>query len=291
METHALLAQQFEAERPRLRAVAYRMLGSLAEAEDAVQEAWLHLSRSDTSTISNLGGWLTTVVARVCLNLLHARKARREESLEASMPEAVPGDERASDPEQEMELADSVGLALLVVLDTLTPAERLAFVLHDIFAVPFDEIAPLVERSEAAARQLASRARRRVRGRAPMQDTDLTASREVVEAFLAAARTGNFDALLAVLDPEVVFRPDPRAVTAGAPGELHGAAAVAQQFVGRAQAAQPALVNGSVGVLVAPYGRLLGVLDLSIRHGKITAITVIADPARLRQLRLAVFDD
>src|SRR5215467_2665888 len=257
MEIHAFLAQQFEAERPRLRAVAYRMLGSLAEAEDAVQEVWLHLSRCDTSTISNLGGWLTTVVARVCLNMLHARKSRREESLEASGSFAVTGDERETDPEQEMELADSVGLALLVVLDTLAPAERIAFVLHDIFAVPFDEIAPLVEREVAATRQLARRARRRVRGRASMQDTDLAASREVVEAFLTAAREGSFDALLAVLDPDVVVRIDSRAVPAGVPAEIHGAAVVANQLVGRAQifrACQAALVDGSVGIVVAPHG-------------------------------------
>ncbi|HLZ60062.1 MAG TPA: sigma-70 family RNA polymerase sigma factor, partial [Ktedonosporobacter sp.] len=248
MDTHAFLAQQFEAERPRLQAVAYRMLGSLAEAEDAVQEAWLNLSRCDTSTISNLGGWLTTVIARVCLNMLHARASRREESLEASVPQAVMGGERGIDPEQEMELADSVGLALLVVLDTLAPAERLAFVLHDIFAVPFDEIAPLVERSEAAARQLASRARRRVRGRASMQDTDLAASREVVEAFLTAAREGSFDALLAVLDPDVVVRIDAQAGPAGVPREMHGAAVVANQLVGHAQifrACRAALVDGS----------------------------------------------
>jgi RNA polymerase sigma-70 factor, ECF subfamily len=291
MNEHAWLAAQFEAERPHLRAVAYRMLGSLAEAEDAVQESWLHFSRSDTSTVSNLGSWLTTVVARVCLNMLHARKARREESLEASVPEPRTLRESEIDPEQEMELSDSVGLALLVVLDTLSPAERLAFVLHDIFAVPFDEIAPLVERSEAAARQLASRARRRVRAKAPIQDADLAASREVVEAFLAAAREGSFDALLAVLDPDVVLRHDPRAVPAGVPGEIHGAAAVAKQFVGRAQATQPALVNGAVGVVVAPHGQLLGVLDLLIRGGKIAAITAISDPARLRRLHLAVLDD
>jgi RNA polymerase sigma-70 factor (ECF subfamily) len=291
MNTHDWQAQQFEVERSRLRAVAYRMLGSLSEADDAVQEVWLHLSRSDTSTVSNLGGWLTTVVARVCLNMLHARKSRREESLEASVPEAVTDGERESNPEQEMELADSVGLALLVILDTLAPAERLAFVLHDIFAVPFDEIAPLVERSPTATRQLASRARRRVRGRAPIEDVDLAASREVVEAFLAAARTGNFDALLTVLDPDVVLRRDPLTVPAGVPGELRGAAVVAKHFEGRAQATQPALVNGSVGVVVAPYGRLLGVLDLVISHGKITAITAIIDPARLSQLRLAVLDD
>jgi RNA polymerase sigma-70 factor (ECF subfamily) len=295
MDTHAFLAQQFEAERPRLRAVAYRMLGSLAEAEDAVQESWLRLSGSDSSSIANLGGWLTTVVARVCLNMLHARKSRREVSLEASMPDRVAGGKKESDPEQEMELADSVGLALLVVLEQLAPAERLAFVLHDIFAVPFDEIAPIVERSEAATRQLASRARRRVRGRASMQDADLAASREVVEAFLTAAREGSFDALLAVLDPDVVVRVDDSLVVhAGVPGEIHGAAVVAKQVVGRAQAfraCRAALVDGSVGVVVAPYGRLLAVLDLLIRGGKITAMTAISDPARLRQLHLAVLDD
>ena len=291
MDTHNWLAQQFEAERPHLRAVAYRMLGSLAEAEDAVQEAWLHLSRSDTSTVSNLGGWLTTVVARVCLNMLHARKSRREESLEVLVPTVVTGGEREIDPHQEMELADSVGLALLAVLNTLAPAERLAFVLHDIFAVPFDEIAPIVERSPMATRQLASRARRRMRARAPMQDADLAASREVVEAFLTAAREGNFDALLAVLDPDVVLRRDLRAVPTGTAGELHGAAAVAKHFVGRAQATQPVLVNGSVGIVVAPYGRLLSILDLRIKYGKITAITAISGPARLRQLHLAILDD
>lgn len=293
-DRHDWLARQFEAERPRLRAVAYHMLGSLAEAEDAVQEGWLHLSRSDTNAISNLAGWLTTVVARVCLNMLHARKSRREESLDTSAPESVlamTDDRRASDPEYEMLLADSVGLALLVVLDTLTPAERLAFVLHDIFAVPFDEIAPLVNRSPAAARQLASRSRRRVRGSASVRDANLAASREVVEAFLTAARTGNFDALLTVLDPDVVLRRDPSTVPAGQPRELHGAAAVAKQFAGRAQATQPLLVNGSVGVVVAPYGRLLGVLDLTIREGKITAITTISDPARLSRMRLAVLHD
>ncbi|MGE5334263.1 MAG: sigma-70 family RNA polymerase sigma factor [Nitrososphaerota archaeon] len=294
MDSFDWLAQQFEAERPRLRAVAYRMLGERAEAEDAVQEVWLHLSRSDTGAISNLGGWLTTVVARVCLNMLHARKSRREESLEASEPEAVMRGDREIDPVQEMELADSVGLALLVVLDTLAPAERLAFVLHDIFAMPFDEIAPILERSEVAVRQLASRARRRVRGRAHPQDADIAASREVAEAFLAAARTGNFDALLAVLDPDVVFRHDPGTVPAGASRasrEIRGAANVASNFVGRAQAARAALVDGAVGVVVAPHGRLLGVLELLIRDGKISAITAISDPARLRQVRLAILDD
>ena len=289
MDEHEWLAQQFEANRSHLQAVAYRMLGSLSEAEDAVQESWLHLSRSDTSDIENLGGWLTTVVARVCLDMLRSRHSRREESLEVSG--SIAARDGGIDPEQEALLADSVGLALLVVLDTLSPAERLAFVLHDLFAVPFDEIAPIVEREVAATRQLASRARRRVRGRASIQDADLAASREVVEAFLTAARTGNFDALLAVLDPDVVLRHDPRAVPAGASREIRGAAAVASHFAGRAQAARAALVDGSVGVVVAPHGRLLGVLDLLIRGGKITAITVISDPARLRQLHLAVLDD
>jgi RNA polymerase sigma factor (sigma-70 family) len=295
MDTYAFLAHQFEAERPRLQAVAYRMLGSLAEAEDAVQEVWLRLSRCDTGTILNLGGWLTTVVARVCLNMLHARTSRREVSLEASGSFAVTGGQSESDPEHEMELAESVGLALLVVLEQLAPAERLAFVLHDIFAVPFDEIAPIVERSEAATRQLASRARRRVRGGASMQDADLAASREVVEAFLTAAREGSFDALLAVLDPDVVVRlDDTRAVPAGVPAEIHGAAVVATELVEHAQvfrACRAALVDGSVGIVVAPYGRLLAVGDLLIRGGKITAITFLLDPARLRQLQLAVLDD
>jgi RNA polymerase sigma factor (sigma-70 family) len=291
IERHNWLAEQFEAERPRLRAMAYRMLGSLAEAEDAVQEAWLHLFRSDTSTVANLGGWLTTVVARVCLNLLHARKSRREESLEAFVSMPITSREDDTLPEEEAELADSVGLALLVVLDMLAPAERLAFVLHDIFSVPFDEIAPLVERSPTATRQLASRARRRVRGSAMEKDADLAASRAVVEAFLAASREGSFDALLAVLDPDVVVRADRAALSHGTVREVRGAAAVAKQFVGRAQATQPALVNGSVGVVVAPYGRLVGILDLLIRGGKITAITVISDPVHLHRLRLAVLPD
>jgi RNA polymerase sigma-70 factor (ECF subfamily) len=298
MDEYTWLAQRFEAERPHLRAVAYRLLGRLDEVDDAVQESWLRLSGSDPSRIANLGAWLMTVVARVCLDMLRARHARREESLEALVPQGVPGGERAIDPQQEMELADSVGLALLVVLDTLAPAERLAFVLHDIFAVPFDEIAPIVEREVAATRQLASRARRRVRGRVHIQDADLATSREAVEAFLTAARTGNFDALLAVLDPDVILRYDATSVPTGVPGEIHGAVAVAKRFVGGAkrfvggaQATQPALVNGSVGVVVAPRGSLFGVLDLSIREGKITTITAISDPARLRRLHLAVLDD
>jgi len=208
MDEHEWLAEQFEANRTHLQAVAYRMLGSLSEADDAIQESWLRLSRSDTSGIENLGGWLTTVVARICLDMQRQRHLRREESLEAAVSESIESREEGIDPEQEALLADSVGLALLVVLDTLPPAERLAFVLHDIFAVPFDEIAPIVDRSETATRQLASRARRRVRGGSRVQDADLTSQREVVDAFLTASRTGNFDALLAVLDPDVVFRAD-----------------------------------------------------------------------------------
>ncbi len=291
MDEHEWLAEQFEANRTHLRAVAYRMLGDLTEADDAVQESWLHLSRSDTSDVKNLGGWLTTVVARICLDMLRSRKSRREESLEASVPEPITSPESGIDPEQEALLADSVGLALLVVLDTLNPAERLAFVLHDIFGVPFDEIAPIVECSPTAARQLASRARRRVRGGARVQDADLTYKRELVDAFLTASRAGNFDALLAVLDPDVVFRHDRTAVPAGASMEVRGALAVARQFAGRAQETQPALVNGSVGIVVAPRGRLLLVLDLTITHGKIAEINVISDPARLRQLDLAVLND
>jgi len=291
MDEHDWLAKQFEAERTHLRAVAYRMLGSLTEAEDAVQESWLHLSRSDTSGVENLGGWLTTVVARICLDMLRSRNSRREEPLEASVPEPITSREGGINPEQEALLADSVGLALLVVLDTLNPAERLAFVLHDIFAMPFDEIAPIVERSPTAARQLASRARRRVRGGAMTKDADLTYQREVVDAFLAASHGGNFDALLAVLDPDVVFRYDPTAVPAGASREVRGAPAVARQFSGRAQGARPALVNGSVGLVVARHGRLFLVLDLTVTRGKIVEINVVADPERLRQLDLAVLDD
>jgi RNA polymerase sigma factor (sigma-70 family) len=288
MDEHQWLAEQFEANRTHLQAVAYRMLGDLSEADDAVQETWLHLSRSDRSSVKNLGGWLTTVVARICLDMLRARKSRREQSLEASGPEPITRRESGTDPEHEALLADSVGLALLIVLDTLTPAERLAFVLHDIFDVPFDEIARVVERSETAARQLASRARRRVRGAARVQDANLTDQRAVVDAFLTASRAGNFDALLAVLDPDVVFRHDRTAVPLGASQEVNGALAVAKQFAGRAQGARPLLVNGSVGVVVAPRGRLMLVLDLRITQGKIAEINVISDPARLPKLDLAV---
>jgi len=283
------LAERFEAHRTHLRGVAYRMLGSLSEADDAVQEAWLRLSRSGAGGVENLGGWLTTVVARVCLDLLRSRKARREEPMGAQVPEPIASG-AGGDPEQELLLADSVGLALLVVLDTLAPAERLAFVLHDMFAVPFDDIAPIVGRSPTAARQLASRARRRVQGSAAVPDPDLARQREVVEAFLAASRAGDFDALLAVLDPDVVLRMG--RVASGAATEFRGAAVVAKRAVkGGARAAQPALVNGAVGVVVAPRGRLMMVLGFTIAGGRIVAIDAISDPERLRQLDLAVLVD
>ena len=291
MDEHEWLAGRFEEHRTHLRAVAYRMLGSVSEADDAVQETWLRLSRSDTSEVENLGGWLTTVLGRVCLDMLRSRKSRREESLGARVPEPIAGRADGADPEQEALLSDSVGFALLVVLETLTPAERLAFVLHDMFAVPFDEIAPIVGRSPDAARQLASRARRRVRGADTSYELDLTRQREVVDAFLAAARDGDFDALVAVLDPDVVLRSDRAALPADAPREVRGAPAVARRaLVGRARAARPALVDGAVGVVVAPRGRLLMVLDFKIRGGKIVEIDAVADPERLNQLDLALLD-
>jgi RNA polymerase sigma factor (sigma-70 family) len=291
MDEREWLVGRFEEHRTYLRAVAYRMLGSVSEADDAVQETWLRLSRSDTSEVENLGGWLTTVLARVCLDMLRSRKSRREESLGARVPEPIAGRADGADPEQEALLSDSVGLALLVVLETLTPAERLAFVLHDMFAVPFDEIAPIVGRSPDAARQLASRARRRVRGADTSYEPDHTRQREVVDAFLAAARDGDFDALVAVLDPDVVLRSDRAALPADAPREVRGAPAVARMaLVGRARAARPALVDGAVGVVVAPRGRLLMVLDFKIRDGKIVEIDAVADPERLNQLDLSLLD-
>jgi RNA polymerase sigma factor (sigma-70 family) len=289
MDEQKFLAERFEANRNHLRAVAYRMLGSVSEAEDAVQEAWLRLSRSDTGSVENLGGWLTTVVGRVCLDMLRGRKLRREQPLDGHVPEPIAGQEEGI--EDDALLADSVGAALLVVLDTLAPAERLAFVLHDMFDVPFEEIASIVGRSPAAARQLASRARRRVQGADPVPDPDRTRRRQVVEAFLAASRGNDFDALLAVLDPDVVFRADRRAVHLGASAELRGAAAVADTFKGRAQAAQPALVDGAVGLVVAPRGRLLVVLRLTVTRGKIVEIEAIAEPERLGQLDVTVLND
>jgi RNA polymerase sigma-70 factor (ECF subfamily) len=291
MDEHEWLAQQFEANRTHLQAVAYRMLGRLDEADDAVQESWLRLSRSETSEIANLGGWLSTVVARICLDMLRARNARREESLEASASESGTQSSGGIDPEQEALLADSVGLALLVVLDTLSPAERLAFVLHDIFAMPFEESARVVDREVPATRQLASRARRRVRGGAMVKDPDLPASRQVVDAFLAAARGGDFNALLTVLDPEMVFRIDGATSPKGLSREVRGAQAVARQFSGRAQGFRTALVNGAVALIVAPRGHLFLVLNLTIRNGKIAEIEAVADPTRLRQFDLAILDD
>ena len=281
-----ILADRFEANRSHLRRVAYRMLGSPAEADDAVQEAWLRLSRSDTSEVANLGGWLTTVVARICLDMLRSRNARKEEALDERIPE--PAAPNAA--EQEALLADSVGLALLVVLQALTPAERIAFVLHDMFDLPFDEIAPVVGRSPEAARQLASRARRRVRGAPAIPEAEVARQRAVVDAFLAASRGGDFEGLLALLDPDVVVRSDSAAVRLGGTAELRGAAAAAQNFKGRAQNARTALVNGAVGVVVAPQGRLLLVLLPRIVDGRIVEIDVAADPERLRTFDLAVVD-
>jgi RNA polymerase sigma-70 factor (ECF subfamily) len=291
MDEHDLLAEQFEANRAHLRAVAYQMLGSPNEADDAVQESWLRLSRSEYSGVENLSGWLTTVVARVCLDMLRSRKSRREEPLDERAPEPIVGRERGIDPEHEVLLADSVGLALLVVLDTLTPAERLAFVLHDMFDLPFNEIAPIVGRSPTAARQLASRARRRVQGAATVPISDLARQREVVGAFLAASRGGDFDALLELLDPDVVLRADPVAVQAGASSEVRGAAAVAGTFSGRARAAQPALVDGAAGAVWAPGGKPRVVFAFTITGGKIVEIEMLADPERLSQLDLAILDD
>jgi RNA polymerase sigma factor (sigma-70 family) len=288
------LAERFEAHRPHLKAVAYRLLGSASDADDAVQGAWLRLSRADTSGVENLGGWLTTLVARECLDMLRVRTSRREQPLGAHLPDPIISHTDVVDPEQQALLAEGVGLALLVVLDTLAPAERLALVLHDMFAVPFDQIAAILGRSPAAARQLASRARRRVHGTARVPDADLARQRAVVEAFLAAARDGDFAALVAVLDPDVVLRADRGAVPGGASREVRGARAVAEGALGfsrRARLARPALVNGAVGVVWAGRGRLVVVLDLTVRDGKIVAIDILANPERLRQLDLAVLPD
>ncbi|HEY7287132.1 MAG TPA: sigma-70 family RNA polymerase sigma factor [Vicinamibacterales bacterium] len=286
MDRHESLADQFEKNRAHLRAVAYRVLGSLTEADDAVQEAWLRLSRSDSSGIDNLGGWLTTVVARVSLDMLRSRKARAEDSLDAPVVERKAGPQAGPDPEQETLLANSVGLALLVILDTLAPAERLAFVLHDMFAMPFDEIAPIVGRSPEAARQLASRARRRVQGSPAPADSNVARQREVVDAFLAAARGGNLEGLLAILDPDVVLRTDSAAMRLGATA-LRGAAVVAERAArAGARAAQPALINGAVGIVVAPRGKLRMVLAFTIHDDKIVDIEAIADPERLKAMEL-----
>jgi RNA polymerase sigma-70 factor, ECF subfamily len=286
MEKEKWLAEQFEAHRDHLQRVAYRMLGSTGEADDAVQEAWLRLSRAEAAGIDNLGGWLTTVVARVCLDTLRSRKSRREEPLDGE-PQPAAGHERAVDPEREAELADNVGLALLVVLEALAPAERVAFVLHDMFDLPFEEIAPIVGRSPTAARQLASRARRRVHGSGKTSGADVASHRKVVDAFLAAARSGDMAGLLAVLDPDVVLHADRAAVRLGGIAELSGAEAVAANFKGKAQQARSALVDGALGVVVAPQGRLLLVLNLTFAGDRIAAIYVVADPDRLEALDLS----
>lgn len=289
MDDKNFLAQQFEANRGRLRGVAYRMLGSLSEAEDAVQEAWLRLGRADAASVDNLGGWLTTVVGRICLDMLRSRKARREDALDAAGPEPVANDNIEAVLEQESQLADSVGLALLVVLQTLAPAERIAFVLHDMFDLPFEEIAPVVGRSPTAARQLASRARRRVQGKAAEPDTDRDAQRRVVDAFLTAARGGDMQGLLAALDPDVVVRSDAAARKLGASPEVHGAERVARFYLGKAQEARPALVDGEVGIVVAPRGRLFLALKLTFNESRIAGIEVVADRAQLRNIDVAAF--
>ncbi|WP_449341739.1 sigma-70 family RNA polymerase sigma factor [Streptacidiphilus alkalitolerans] len=297
------MTERFEEQRPQLRAVAYRMLGSLSEADDALQEAWLRVDRADTGEVENLGGWLTTVVARVCLNMLRARGNRREDPLDGfdgrgSDPVPERGSVNAAgagvDPEQEALMADSVGLALLVVLDTLAPAERLAFVLHDMFAVPFDQIAPMIEKTPAATRQLASRARRRVKGGSPLPAADLTRQRRVVDAFLAATRGGDFDALVTLLHPDVVLRADRWVVPSPEPIVVSGAQTVAEGAMAamqRARSTGPALVNGAVGLAMAPLGRLFLVLRFTMADDLITAIEVIAEPDRLRDLDLGVLDE
>jgi RNA polymerase sigma-70 factor (ECF subfamily) len=281
--------QQFEEHRSHLRAVAYRMLGSASDADDAVQDAWLRFSQADTTDVANLRGWLTTVTGRVCLNKLRSRRRSREDSLEARLPDPVISAPGGLDPEQAALLGDAVGMAMLIVLDELTPAERVAFVLHDVFAVPFEEIAPIVDRTPAATRQLASRARRRIQGTAPHSEPDLDRQRAVVEAFVAASRRGDFQALLAVLDPEVVVRADPGALALGAPRLVRGAEAAATQamaFRHLASSARPALVNGAAGAVVFRAGQPFSVLAFTVAHDRIVEIDILADPERLGQLDL-----
>ena len=288
MDERDWLAEQFERNRPYLRAVAYRMLGSVSEADDAVQESWLRLDRADADRVDNLRGWLTTVVGRICLDMLRARRARREDYVGTWLPEPLVVADEAADPEQEALLADSVGLALLVVLETLTPAERLAFVLHDMFGVPFEEIAPVVGRSPEAARQLASRGRRRVRGATPTPDADYARQREIVDAFLAAARAGDFDALVAVLDPDVVFRVDRGRVAARALPQVEGASEVAREILSRGtpfrDLARPAVVNGAAGLVVVAGRRTLAVVGFTVAQGRIREIDIVADPDKLGRL-------
>ncbi|MFE1804978.1 MULTISPECIES: sigma-70 family RNA polymerase sigma factor [unclassified Streptomyces] len=293
VDESSTLTERFEEHRSHLRAVAYRMLGSLTEADDAVQEAWLRLDRSDTGEVENLGGWLTTVVSRVCLNMLRSRRTRREDSIDAYPTDPAAGREDAIDPEQEAVMADSVGLALLVVLDKLAPAERLTFVLHDMFSVSFDEIAEMIEKTPAATRQLASRARRRVKGVPLVPDADLARRRVVVDAFLAATRGGNFDALVALLHPGVVLTADTAAGPFPKPIVVRGAVPVATGAMAamqRALATQTALVDGTVGLAMAPYGRLFLVLRFTVEDGLISAIDVVAEPERLDGIEIAVLD-
>jgi RNA polymerase sigma factor (sigma-70 family) len=292
MDQQEWLAQRFEEHRPHLRAVAYRMLGSVSEADDAVQDAWIRLSRSDTSEVQNLGAWLTTVVARVALNMLRSRKARREQPLDVHVPDPIVDSTDGTNPEHEALLADSVGLALLVVLETLTPPERLAFVLHDMFAVPFDEIATILERSPDAARQLASRGRRRVRGSAPIPDADLSAQWQVVEAFLAAARDGDFAGLVAVLDPDVVLRAD--GGLEGISSYVEGAETVASQAMMWSRVdltIHRALINGAAGVVSMRDGQPFSVVAVTVRGGRIVEMDILSDPERVRQLDLAVIGE
>jgi RNA polymerase sigma-70 factor, ECF subfamily len=293
MNENEWLANRFEEHRAHLRAVAYRMLGSLTEADDAVQDAWLRLSRSGASEVENLGAWLTTIVARVCLNMLRSRNVRREDFFGVHLPDPVISPEGMLQPEEEALLADSVGLALLVVLDTLSPAERLAFVLHDMFELPFDEIAPMVGRSPAAARQLASRARRRVKGaEIPAPDPNLARQREVVDAFFRAARGGDFDTLVALLHPDVVLRSDFGARRPALSKVIRGAAAVARQARAIPRAlVRPALVNGAAGAVITVGGRPLAVMGFTIAEGKIVEIDAIADPERVRRIAAAVLSD
>ena len=289
MDRQEFLADEFEAHRSHLRAVAHRMLGSTAEADDAVQEAWFRLARADTSGVDNLGGWLTTVVSRVCLDMLRSRTSRREDPIGAAAPDEIPAPVGAADPEHEAALTDSVGLAMLVVLDTLTPNERLAFVLHDMFAVPFDEVATVIGCSTTAARQHASRARRRVQGADPATGAgDVVRRQQIVEAFLAAARGGDFDGLLSLLAPDAVIRSDAVAAATGAAGDVSGAAAVAEVFAGRARGARPALVDGAAGLVWAQAGQIRAVFDFTIVDGRIAGIDLVMDPASIDLLDVVV---
>ena len=291
MNADEMLAEQFEAHRGYLRGVAYRMLGSVDEADDAVQEGWLRLSRSESSEIENLRGWLTTVVSRVCLDMLRSRSARREDTLDSHEPEAVFGDHGTSHPEHEALLADSVGVAMMLVLDRLAPAERLAFVLHDMFAVPFDEIGSIMGRSPTAARQLASRGRRRVQTPAAAPEAERADQRKVVQAFLAASRRGDFEALVGLLDPDAMIVADRAAAQAGAESEVRGAAAVAGTFAGRARAARLALLDGFAGAVWTSRGRPRVVFGFTIETGKIVEIELLADPEQLSRLDLAMVEE